>query len=310
MSMMQSMDDQIISLQKQMMMNNLMFANHLKAMNQNMMHMSVGSLPQMLGQQNGGGGMYSHSMNDFDELDDIQNVAELSTNSAPKMNIGYDDDSSYMDLYSAQQQQQQQHKIASDDDEKVNENNMKMQPVTDCFDALLLGQTECVSMEANNQRARCTQSNEERWFNLFGSTMTENGHQYHWQIKLIQLDMDNPIYIGILDACYIDEYVKYNEQKKNVDGYFTKSKFGFGIDCDGNLKNDSKNGGVYCNALKQGDIVDVYFDMKQFVLWYGVNAKEYGVACKVHQSFYRPCIALFGSKHCVQITSCDTYSYK
>ena len=27
-------------------------------------------------------------------------------------------------------------------------------------------------------------------------------------------------------------------------------------------------------------------DMKQFVLWYGLNGKEYGVACKVHESFY------------------------
>ena len=49
--------------------------------------------------------------------------------------------------------------------------------------------------------------------------------------------------------------------------------------------------------------------MKQFVLWYGLNGKEYGVACKVHESFYKCCVAMFGPKHSVELISCDTYFY-
>ena len=292
----QNMDDQIISIQKQMMMNNLMLTNHLKAMNNSMQSHAFGqNMNNMLGMH-----AHVHSMNHFDELDDIDNMTDVSAQSVPKLNIGQNvsdgnDASSY-----------------KDEDEKVNEqnaNNLMMQQASDCFDALLVGQTECVLMEANNTRARCAESNERRWYNVFGSMITENQIQYHWKIKLIDVEADCLIIIGILDACCIDKYVQHNQKQKNADGYFAKSQYGYGINADGNLQNGGRDGGKYCNEFKSGDVVDVYFDMKQFVLWYGVNGEEYGVACKVNGAFYKLCIAMFGSNHCVQIESCDTYSY-
>ena len=82
-----------------------------------------------------------------------------------------------------------------------------------------------------------------------------------------------------MDTCYIDKYIKLQQESENNlsknKNYFAKSKYGYGIDANGNLQNGGSNGGKYCNEFKSGDIVDIYFDTKQFVLWYGLNGKEF-----------------------------------
>ncbi len=37
--------------------------------------------------------------------------------------------------------------------------------------------------------------------------------------------------------------------------------------CNGHLKSDAQNAGKYCDKIKANDIIDVYFDMKQYALW-------------------------------------------
>ena len=186
--------------------------------------------------------------------------------------------------------------------------NLKVQKILDFWDASLVGQNQCIMMEGQNRIGRTLMINDRRWYNLFSTIITERQVQYHWKIRINQYNRDWVMIIGIMDTCYIDEYVQYNNNDQNKN-YFAKSKYGYGIDASGNLQNGGKNGGKYCQDFKNGDIVDVYFDMKQFVLWYGLNGKEYGVACKVHESFYKCCVAMFGPKHAVELISCDTYFY-
>ena len=69
---------------------------------------------------------------------------------------------------------------------------------------------------------------------------------------------------------------------------------------------------VSCSKkLKEGDVLDIYFDMKQYALWYGVNGHDFGVAYQVSQNgLYKLGISVFGPKHCIELISCDVVCYQ
>jgi len=178
----------------------------------------------------------------------------------------------------------------------------------DCWDQSLIGLcSKRVEMRKQNKIARATASNEGKWLNLWSTNITENQVQYHWKIKIHRLDEENAnggILIGIQDVIDLDAFVKGSNENS-----FASSQHGYGVNRKGILMNGGKSGGKYSNQFQSGDCIDIFFDMKQFVMWYGVNGTEFGVACKVHQSFYKCAVAVYGSKHCVELLSCDTYCY-
>jgi len=408
------MDDQMLKLQEQMMMNNLMLANHLQAMhasmNNNASMYNMQSMPNMqqaaamqqmqqasamnfqqgsmmnfnqMQQPNNFGfgssanfnqyaaaqqqphhlGVHSNAM---EQLQQSQSAMSFSAPSSLEKNkkknnqnqTSYSRDDNIYKMYQAQvqhsvmndsdddekvkqqhegpggggggdeddnnnvpnppdppnnnnpKQQQQQEQNNNNNNYNVDENGLRVEKVNDHWDAALIGKTLRAITESGNRVCRATVSNDKQWYNIFSAMITENQVQYHWRIKINHYNSDWVLIIGIMDTCYVDEYVQHNNNKSALNKhYFAKSKYGYGIDANGDLKNGGKSGGKYCNAFKNGDVVDVYFDMKQFVLWYGLNGKEYGVACKVHESFYKCCVAMFGPKHCVEMVSCDTYFY-
>ena len=181
---------------------------------------------------------------------------------------------------------------------KASELDIQQHKCLDFWDASLVTQKHTIKLEGQNRIGRALITNYQRWYSLFSAIATEGSKQYHWRIKINHY---NRGFIGILDADYVDEHVEYNNDDKN-ENYFVKSSYGYGIDASGNLLHGGKNSGKYCFDFKTGDIVDVYLDMKQFVLWYGLNGKEYEVACKF-------CIGIFGSGHAVELISCETYWY-
>jgi len=195
-----------------------------------------------------------------------------------------------------------------------------------------------VLLQNKNFMAESSIYNKKAWFNLFGSIVTQEGIQYHWRLKIESLaysmsnitgtgnkisslhsnnnsmssNNQNPrgyLLIGVIDTLHYSQYVIANHKKRNSE-YFAKSNFGYGININGNLKSGGKTCGKYCHEIKSGDIVDVYFDMIQYALWFGLNGNEYHVAKQVHKGFFKLAVAIFGEQIGVRIVSCDVYCYK
>lgn len=198
-------------------------------------------------------------------------------------------------------------------------------PVVDSFESVSVSMSE---LDINNDNGRVdehfenritfldskmvvqsTANNKKSWFNLFAKIATQKGVQYHWRLKVLHFNPQWLLMIGVIDVMKYSEFLIANQQKRNTE-YFAKSMFGYGIDSNGNLKHGGKNCGQYCQPIKSGDIVDVYFDMRSYAIWFGLNDIEYNVAYKVHKAFFKLAISMFGHQHAVQILSCDVYCYK
>ncbi len=188
---------------------------------------------------------------------------------------------------------------------KYNEMGIRIIRRYDSWDVSLIGQSQCILMEGQNTIARTTMLNQKRWYNLFGTKSTESQFQYHWRIGIQDYHKQGGMFIGIMDIRYIDGYVQSNSNNISQN-YFVKSKYAYGMDANGNLQRGGKYIGKACKPFSKGDIVDIYFDPNIFILRYGLNGfglngEKYGVAYKVRQAIYKCCIAIYGSKHCVEL---------
>merc|ERR1712154_35239 len=140
---------------------------------------------------------------------------------------------------------------------------------------------------------------------------TQKNVQYHWKIRIKQLNSDWNIIIGLMDTRFVEKYQNEKNNNNENKDYFAKHPNGYGVDKNGNLKTNGQSNGKYCQPMKENDVVDVYFDMKQYALWYGVNGIDFGVAYQVSSKYasYKLAIALFGDRHCLEIINCDVVRY-
>ena len=113
-----------------------------------------------------------------------------------------------------------------------------------------------------------------------------------------------------MDARFVGKYQNANKVLTNRD-YFAKHKNGYGVDSKGNLRTEGQNAGQYCKPIQKGDILSIYFDMKQYALWYGLNGEDYNTAFQVDKKgAYKLAIAVFGARHCLELMSCDVVEYE
>merc|ERR1712154_56038 len=92
---------------------------------------------------------------------------------------------------------------------------------------------------------------------------------------------------------------------------FARHSGGYAVDAKGSLKTGGQNAGRYCMPWKDRDVVDMYFDGRQYALWYGLNGADFGVAYQGDsKAVYRMGVAMFGGQHCLELLSCDVVHYK
>ena len=168
--------------------------------------------------------------------------------------------------------------------------------------SVITGTVDRIWMHINKRKARTRMNNDKMWYNLFGTLSIDRDVKYHWKIRINEYNRNWVMYIGIMDIVGIDNGLKNKS--------FAESQGGYGMDATGKLKHAGKvvAKSKHFEDFKNGDIVDIYFDRKQWTLWYGLNGQELNASCKVHGSVYKFCVGMFATYHGIELLSCQTYS--
>eukprot|EP01084_Bolivina_argentea_P147352 257823_1 len=130
----------------------------------------------------------------------------------------------------------------NDEDEKLNEfdgprHDMTKEEIVDVWDVSMVQNDGCVELEGAKKIVRFVSVNDQRWYNVFGSIITEKQIQYHWKMKII--GDDTSVVIGIMDTEYVDQYVNHNAAQFNQN-HFAISKYGYGVDGKGICKTEAQ----------------------------------------------------------------------
>lgn len=163
------------------------------------------------------------------------------------------------------------------------------------FEFLELNKSGKIVLSNMGSMVEVTDVNNREWVNVFGTVVTAKFDVvYHWRLKIVSLNGDFPAMIGVMDISLVSQYF-YSKVP------FVKCEYGYGIDMNCNLRCNGEIFGKYCESLKIGDIVDLYVDMRSWMLRFGINGKPFKIKCQLNKAFYKLAIAMFGEKHCLQI---------
>merc|ERR1712228_199658 len=136
------------------------------------------------------------------------------------------------------------------------------------------------------------------WRSIFGQQFCEAPYKYHWKLKIVE-EMKNisnqwPPLVGV----QMDGQLKYNS-------YFTASKSAYGfIGGHAKLTTDGSTGKEYGQKWRKvNDVIDVYLDMNNCTLSFGINGTKYGVAHYVDAGKYILALSLYNGRKVKMISS-------
>ena len=129
-----------------------------------------------------------------------------------------------------------------------------------------------------------------RWFvNSFGTNICMEGRKYHWRIKIEQVDSSQPLFFNV-------GIILSDKAKDFLNGSWFED-FGYSYFHLGYLFH-AASPRPYGRQHQQGDIIDVYLDLKhENTLCYGHNHENYGKAFDIDpEKQYRFALNLGGGK--------------